>query len=314
MSQKINILIAGGETRLGAEAIKFCLKRSNLEVTALLRNPDECEELKKLIEESNNGKIIKGDLSKADTIKDCTKGIHTVVAALKDDENIIDLQETLLEDAKKNDVKRFVPSEFCVNLDQVEESDHPILFKKLQFRKKIDESGIDRLSILTGIFLDDFFFIFKDGFYYYENRDQKFDLTSFEDAGKFIAEAISKTDRTGEMRLVSFELTMSELLGIYNQVLDKHVVAKNDGTFEEALQKIDKNIKDKDSRQGILESFILMVFDGRAKLKDLHNKNIKALPTTSFENWIGDNVDRATDIKENWSNFKMGQANWVSEG
>jgi uncharacterized protein YbjT (DUF2867 family) len=115
-NQKLNILILGGSGNLGSLITREALKHNDISVNVMFHSTSNHKELVEMIKKSG-GKVFEADVTKPDTIRDMTKGMHTVISALiGGDDVIIDGQKALLEDAERNGVTRFVPSDFSFDI------------------------------------------------------------------------------------------------------------------------------------------------------------------------------------------------------
>src|SRR5688572_25433595 len=118
-TDRISILIVAPTGKLGAPIAKHCLARPNLLVNVLVRDPSKDRDLLDQVEKAG-GKVIKADFADLESLKDTTKGIHTVISAFasQDEKVFVEGHKALIDDAVKNGVARFVPSEFGVRYDK----------------------------------------------------------------------------------------------------------------------------------------------------------------------------------------------------
>lgn len=58
------------------------------------------------------------------------------------------------------------------------------------------------------------------------------DLTSYDDCARFVAEAVANPNQTGDLAVVSNELSVEDFVKIYNETTGRKVVAKKAGTIE----------------------------------------------------------------------------------
>jgi len=170
-SNKLSVLIVGATGKLGTRITKHCLESSKLLVNILVRNPDKniplCEQVKQA-----GGKVIKVDVKETETLKDVTKGIHTLISTL-DGEDTLPGQLALLEDGVKNGLKRFVPSEFIVNYKEYKVGDSFAYDVILQFREKLEKTPVKGLHVFPGLITEIFMdWIYKPGLHQYLTRSR----------------------------------------------------------------------------------------------------------------------------------------------
>ena len=82
-SDKINVLIIGSNGRLGSFIVKHFLTKPNLITNILIRDRQKNQELVSQVENAG-GKVFEGDIMKPETIKNITKGMHTVIMTFDD--------------------------------------------------------------------------------------------------------------------------------------------------------------------------------------------------------------------------------------
>ncbi len=294
-TQKLPILVVGATGQLGSLITKHCLKQPNLEVNVLIRNPDKNKELVNQIK-SAGGRVVVGDVTKPETLKDSTKGIHTVVSALiGDDSTVFEGQKLLTEDAVKNGVKRFVPSDFSVPYDKAKEDEHLFLSQRIKFKKYLETTPIKGLHVTQGVFIETFFFFMNRLFaplHYYQNPDQKFDMTSYDDTARFVAAAVAKPERTGFLRIHGDALSINEITEIYNRVTGKNVKPENRGSIEDLWKNIGEARKT-DFLKSVLMTYEVFLFDGRGKMETIHNSEFPEVKPLSLEEYIKANRETA---------------------
>ena len=285
-TQKLPILVVGATGQLGSLITKHALTHPNLNVNILIRNPDKNKELVDQIKQSG-GNVLIGDVTKPETLKDSTKGIHTVISALiGDDSTVFEGQKHLAEDAVKNGVKRFVPSDFSLSVDKAKEGEHPFLDSRIKFRKYLETTPVKGLHVTLGVFTQTFFFFMTrlfPGLHYYHNPDQKIDFTTYEDTAKFVAAALVDENRTGDHYFSVNALTINQIAEIYNQIRGTNVTPKCNGSFE-ALKGAFGFSKKNDpiSLQTNMLAIFQIIYDDRCSFDKTHQREFPDVQTTSL--------------------------------
>ena len=287
-TQKLPILVVGATGQLGSLITKHALTHPNLNVNILIRNPDKNKELVDQIKQSG-GNVLIGDVTKPETLKDSTKGIHTVISALiGDDSTVFEGQKHLAEDAVKNGVKRFVPSDISLSADKAKEGEHPFLDSRIKFRKYLETTPVKGLHVTLGVFTQTFFFFMTrlfPGLHYYHNPDQKIDITTYEDTAKFVAAAVAKPDRVGDLKIHGDALSINEIAAIYNKVTGKNVKPENRGSIDDLKKNIEE-LRQKDFFKSILLTYEVFMFDGRGKLDKVDNGEFPEIKPLHLEEYI----------------------------
>ena len=68
----LKVLIVGANGKIGSLITKQCLLQNNLEVDIFIRSRKKCEELAKEVDKAG-GKVIEGDCTNKEDLKDITK-------------------------------------------------------------------------------------------------------------------------------------------------------------------------------------------------------------------------------------------------
>jgi len=290
---KLNVLILGATGNLGRFITKECLARDNLLVNILVRNPEKCKDLREQIE-SAGGKCIVGDINDPKSIKDCTKGMHTVISAVIGDEHtVIDGQHNVLKDAIKNNVKRFVPSDFSFDIFSMPIEEHYLIGLRLKFRQILEKTPMKGLHFTNGMFLETYFWgVSQGGFPCWGSADKKVDLTTEEDVGKFVAAAVSDPDRVGDVKISGNKLSTREIVEIYNQETGDHEKVKLQGSIEDLKKKAAECKKNGDIINFIQFGYAIPFFDGRGDIKEPMNDEFPEVKTITLREFIQTNVGK----------------------
>jgi len=267
--KKISILIAGGTGILGSFVTKHALTKPNLQVNILVRDPNKNKELVQQVE-SSGGRVIKGDLGDVNSLKDVTKDIHTVIPCIWsfDEKIYIDGQTALLNDALKNGVKRFFTSNFIFPTDKISKDEHSYWKNKKTFDEILSKAPISIVDIQPGFYLEYYFLYYQaEGFHYWGDIDQKIDLTTIEDIGRFTAAIAANENAVGTFVCPGNSLSTKEIAEIYNQVRGTNIKPYKKGSIEE-LKKLAHEAKSDPDMKSVIVTHTLVRYDGRAKLPD----------------------------------------------
>jgi hypothetical protein len=214
--------------------------------------------------------------------------MHTVISALVGgDDVIIDGQTRLLEDAEKNGVVRFVPSDFSFDIWNIPKGRHYFTDQRLKFKERLDKSKVKGLHFSNGMFLETYFWVAnKSGFEYWGDINQKIDLTSEIDVAKFVISAIRDKNREGHVKIVGNELSTKEIVDLYNLVLGKKESAKNMGSIEDLKKKVQELKGKGDCFEAIQLGYAIPMFDGTGKIKDKMNNQFPDVKVMKLEDFL----------------------------
>jgi nucleoside-diphosphate-sugar epimerase len=115
---KLTVLVVGSTRMLGFKIVAAVLDKGTVEVKAMVRSSNESHEEKrqKIDEMKANGTgIVEGDLMKAETLRRACPEVDVIVSAVCNNEQTVPAQKNLIDAAKQQGVKRFIPSDYSVD-------------------------------------------------------------------------------------------------------------------------------------------------------------------------------------------------------
>lgn len=219
------VLLAGATGMLGNRIAAHLLDQSDVEVRLLLRSaaPAEAgkaEAVSALV--ARGASVVTGDVTEPASLDAATAGVDVVVSALQGGpEIILDGQVALARAAAGNGVRRFLPSDFAIDL-----------FAALQGAPQFDmrrraDSAIDALPmqvvhVLNGGFMDlmldpgtpGLIDLDKGTAMLWGTGDEPFDLTTVDDTARFTARvATDPADLSGVRYLSGDRTTFNTIIG-----------------------------------------------------------------------------------------------------
>jgi len=225
MSGFKSVFIAGATGRIGEQTTDAFLNEK-WDVYVLAR-PDSLNDPKKKAvldhHKSRGAHLVEGDVSKPETFKDKLKGIDVVISTLSG--GGFGTQFGLLNAAKEAGVKRFVPSEFGIDLTRTSQ---PLFGPKKALREELKKGGIEYTLIVTGFFYETTFgphmgfnaangtvVVFGDG-------SQKVTLTSTRDFTRVLPKVLhDPRSKNAEVHLTGETLTYTQLVDKYEHASGK---------------------------------------------------------------------------------------------
>lgn len=147
MSTNLTVLVAGSTGMLGSKIVSALLKKGNIDVRAMVRSSNDSNaENRQKIEamKAKGAAIVEGDLMQPETLLPLCKGVDVVVSAVGNNEVTVPGQKHLIDAAKQQGVKRFIPSDYSVDYRKLDYGDNDNLDK----RKEVFVAGDDESAII----------------------------------------------------------------------------------------------------------------------------------------------------------------------
>src|SRR4028119_3667 len=115
---KLTVLVVGSTRMLGSKIVAAVFDKGTVEVKAMVRSSnDSHEEKHQKIDEmkAKSAGIIEGDLMKPETLRRVYPEVDIFVSAVSNKEVTVLGQKNLIDAAKQQGVKRFIPSDYSVD-------------------------------------------------------------------------------------------------------------------------------------------------------------------------------------------------------
>jgi uncharacterized protein YbjT (DUF2867 family) len=194
----LSVLLVGATGTLGGGIARHLLSDGAAQVHLLVRTPSPADPAKAaaLADLVKKGAVLlTGDLNDPESLAAATRGIDVVVSAVQGGRDIIvDGQVALAVAAKASGVRRFIPSDFALDI-WAAPAGAPMFELRKEADAAIEELGLEVVHILNGAFMD----MMLDprtagvvdldkgtGNYYGDGTDQ-FDVTLIDDVAAFTA-------------------------------------------------------------------------------------------------------------------------------
>jgi nucleoside-diphosphate-sugar epimerase len=114
----LTVLVVGSTRILGSKIVAAVLDKGTVEVKAMVRSSNDSHEQKRQkIDEmkAKGAAIVEGDLIKPETLLLACAEVDVIVSAVGNNEVTVLGQKNLIDAAKQQGVKRFIPSDYSVD-------------------------------------------------------------------------------------------------------------------------------------------------------------------------------------------------------
>lgn len=292
MASKPTVLVVGSTGMLGIKIISALLDKGTTEVKAMVRpGSDSKEENRRKIEQmkAQGATIVEGDLMKPETLLSICEGVDVVVSAVGNNQETVPGQKNLIDAAKQQGVKRFIPSDYSVDYRKVDYGDNDNLDMRKEVLSYLQQSSLEYTLILNGAFMDNIgtpyaaqFDLDNGVFEYWGDGETPLDFTTTDDTAKYVAEAVSDLDLANTALEVAGEaLSNKQLLAAYEEATGKKLQEKRLGSIEELKAWIEQKKPSANSPVEYLpQQYEYVMVSGKAKLDNIQNSrypNIKPL-------------------------------------
>lgn len=289
------IAVAGATGELGQRVVHALLAR-DARVQALVRGTSD-ERKVAALRSAGATIVVLDDVAATARVLEGAACLVSTLAGLR--ETIVEAQSALLDTAIEAGVPRFIPSDFSADFTKLSPGENRNLDLHREFHDKLDNVGIDRTSILNGMFADILptlyspFFDFKlRRVNYWGSPDQRLDFTTMDDSAAFTAAAALDDTTPKVLRIAGDEISAREMAAAASDATGSVFSVFRLGTVDELGEKIAEARKsDPTAESNVYAPFQLMQYthnmvSGRAKLDALDNDRYANLTWTRVKDLI----------------------------
>lgn len=298
MTDKTTALVIGSTGMLGTKIVNALLDKGEAEVKAMIRPGSYDKEDNRQDIDAMKAKgaiMVEGDLMKPDTLLPIIEGIDVVVSAVGNNQVTVPGQKNAIAAAKKQGVKRFIPSDFSVDYRKLDYGDNDNLDMRKQVFEYLQESGLEYTLILNGAFMDiiptPFMpqFDLENGiFKYWGDGETLVDMTTTEDTAKYTAEAVSDSKLANTALEVAGEvLTMKQLKTSYEEATGKKLEVQHMGSVEELKSWIeDKKQTAESPLEYVPQQYEYSMISSKGKLDNIQNSRYPHIKPLTVKQYI----------------------------
>lgn len=298
MSNK-TIALVGGTGHLGTQIANALLDKTDIQLRLLVR-PDSRDKTAEL--EQRGALVVEGAIGPDNdgALASLCEGAMTVVSALQGGPDIIiDGQTQLLHAARDAGVRRFIPSDFSLDLFKVKPGHIPTSEWRRQFASVADaERGkVEVVHVLNGGFLDRgvlFGFIRvidvdKQTAYVWGDGKQPMDWTTFADTARYVAEvAVDERPVPSVFKIAGDVLDFEGIVRAYEAGSGKKLRIERLGSMEDLDARIDhlQEADPADIRAYLPLMYYRSVLNGEGKLDELMNDRYPSIRPITVREYV----------------------------
>lgn len=220
------ILVAGATGNLGGRIVDALIERGT-NVRAIVRDESSLDAVGRLREKG--AEIRRANLFERSEIAEACAGADCVVSALAGlREVIVDAQKNLLDGAVRAGVKRFIPSDFSIDFNELMPGKNRNLDLRREFHTILDAAPLRATSVFNGAFMDLLtkempliLYRFKRILYWGEPT-VKMDLTTMDDVAEFTARAALADETPRYLRIAGDRVSAEDVRDVMTEITDKN--------------------------------------------------------------------------------------------
>ena len=244
MTTNLTVLVVGSTGMLGFKIVSALLAKGNFAVRAMVRSISNSNtEIHQKIEamKAKGAAIVEGNLMQPETLLPVCEGVDVVVSAVGNNDVTVPGQKNLIDAAKQQGVKRFIPSDYSVDYRKLDYGDNDNLDKRKEVFEYLQQSGLEYTLILNGAFMDNVgtpympqFDLEHQTFRYWGDGETALDFTTTDDTAKYVAEAVTDPDLANmALEVAGDVLSAKQLKAAYEEVTGNPLAEKPLGSVAE---------------------------------------------------------------------------------
>ncbi len=309
MTTKLTILVAGATGMLGSKIVSALLDKSNLDVRAMVRslsppqaslNDGNAENRQKIdAMKAKGAAIVEGDVMQPQTLLPACAGVDVVVSAIGNNEVTVPGQKNLIDAAKQQGVKRFIPSDYCVDYRKLDYGDNDNLDKRKEVFEYLQLMGLEYTLVLNGAFMDTItymplFDLEHQTFQYWGDGETPLDFTTTDDTAKYVAEAVSDPGLANTaLEVAGDTLTPKQLKATYEEATGTKLTEKQLGSITEMQAWIaNKKASASSLEEYVYHQYMYAMVSGKGKLDRIQSDRYPHIKPKTVKQFLskGDSV------------------------
>lgn len=240
-----SVLLVGATGTLGNRIAAHLLADGGTSTSLLVRSliptdPGKAAALRDCV--AKGAVLVEGDLNNPASLAAATRGIEVVISAVQGGRDIIvDGQVALARAAKASGVRRFIPSDFALDI-WAAPAGAPMFALRREADAVIDGLGLDVLHILNGAFMDMMLDPRTAGVVdlttgtgnYYGDGNDPFDITLIDDVAAFTARiAVDESAPAGIHAVSGARTSFNEIIAAVEDITGRTLTRNRRGSIED---------------------------------------------------------------------------------
>jgi uncharacterized protein YbjT (DUF2867 family) len=296
MTTKLTVLVAGATGMLGSKIVAALFDKGDVDVRAMVRSMnDSNEKNRKTIDvmKAEGATIVEGNVMQPETLLPACAGVDVVVSAIGNNEVTVPGQKNLIDAAKQQGVKRFIPSDYSVDYRKLDYGDNDNLDKRKEVLEYLQGSGLAYTLVLNGAFMEfithmPLFDLEHQTFHYWGDGEMPMDLTTTDDTAKYVAEAVSDPSLANTaLEVAGDTLTAKQLKPTYEAAMGTQLIEKSLGSIAEMKAWIaTKKASASSLEEYVYHQYMYAMESGKGKLDHIENDRYPDIKPQTVEQFL----------------------------
>lgn len=269
---------------LGARIADHLLEDEDVALRLLVRpaalaDPDKRSGLDPLVE--RGAEIVEGDVTDPASLGRETDGVDVVVSALQGGrEVVVDGQIALARAAVKSGVRRFLPSDYALDLFKASPGELLPFDLRREADEAISELDIERVHVLSGAFLDTL--ATGGGIVQFDDEagiatfwgtgGERFDATTVDDSARYAARvAVDESVPSGKFAVAGQQLSYGDIISAVECRTGRQYERRSRGTTEDLRAWVSAQREAGEAMAAMYGAYELYMLTGQTALDDLQN-------------------------------------------
>lgn len=289
------VLLAGATGMLGARIAEHLLDAKTADVWLLARqatltDPDKRRALDPLVD--RGARLVAGDVTDPVSLANATRDVDVVVSALQGGrEIVVDGQVALATAAADNGARRFMPSDFALDVFKAVPGEHAAFDLRREADEAIAKLAIEQVNVLNGAFLD---MVAMPGAVidlddeagtatYWGTGDEHFEATTVDDTARFAARAALDSELPpGKFAVAAQRISFRDVLDALERATGRRYEPRSRGSVADLRKWIDDRRQEGDAGSVQMGAYVLYMLTGQTKLDDLQNDRYPDIHATTL--------------------------------
>lgn len=292
------VLVAGATGVLGNRIVRYLVAEPNTTIRMLVRSGALANLTKKALltpHLDQGAELITGDLADHDSLIQATMGVDIIISAVQGGSDVIvDGQLALLDAGKKTGVRRFIPSDFALDLFKAPFGEHKLFDLRRAADTVIAKSGLEFLHVLNGVFMD--LFAAPNPMFNLKTHivrtwgigNEQFEATSIEDVARYTAKAaLDRNLPNGKFAIAGQVISFDDVSNALSRVLGHAFERERLGSVSDLKTRISElRADDTQQRLAIMSTYQLYMLNGQTSLENLQNNRYPEIIPESVSDFL----------------------------